>query len=92
MSRFHAGMTLDERRTLRQEIEGDFIARARLEAARIHRSETCLSAQAMDHIGRYTPDQVARKHAECMAEALGGGCLDECHDAALQQAAEPVSP
>jgi hypothetical protein len=94
MTSFHAGMTLEERRQLRDQILEARLRLAREEALLVHRSSYCRAANQMA-LGTtaWTQAQIAAEHGRCQAEALGGGCLDECHDAALcEKSAEPASP
>jgi hypothetical protein len=75
------GMPLSERIELREGLENAAIERARREARQLYRSSACREALAMAENGaRWTPDQIRNKHSACNAEAMGGGCLDECHD------------
>ena len=85
---FTHGMSVPDRIALREQVEAEYVERARREAKQVHRSLACREANAMyDNGTPWTADQIANKHASCNAEALGGGCLDECHDAAIANAA-----
>lgn len=77
-----AGLSLGERRALREQIEADFIANALAAARRMHRSIRCASAPPVGEPPPqgWTEDRIRLEHAKCNGELMGGGCLDECHD------------
>ena len=91
MEVIRAGMTLEARRRLRQQIEDDLVAQAKVQAGDAHRSMACREGNRMARTGgRWTDDQIRAAHARCQAEASGGGCLDECHDPAAPAGEAPA--
>lgn len=82
MNRMRQGMSLQERQSLRDDIESDLLAEARSAAKLKYRSTACQQANRMAEEPGWTEDQVRAAHAKCLSEAQGSGCLDECHDPA----------
>lgn len=78
MTSFKQGMTITQRRRLREEILARHLEKAREEAARARLTLTCRNA--MYYTSR-DPAEAVRFHARCKAEERGGtGCLCLCHD------------
>lgn len=79
MTKFTRGMTVHQRRKLREEILGRYLERAHRQAAEARLTLRCRNAMYYTFHG--DPATAREYHALCKGEEPGNsGCLCQCHD------------